>query len=1086
MLPGLSGHLVSEQVLERAITGGRSDAFDHARARRTLAAWRPCCDQLGPASGVRTLFEVAATSLTAVLGLPPPQSIEFRDGVIAAMIPAEPRAIGLIVASWGTRLDPLWRTAVVAARERGAAWSLMFNGTSLRIVSTGRLYARRYAEFNLDVAADDDLTAAALLTLITARVEPLVAASEREAGMVNRSLRIGVLAASTAVLSALVRRRPRQALDGAFEQALTVVYRILFLLFAEARRLVPLWHPVYRDSYSIDVLVDQLVKGAPSAGLWDAIGAVSRLLHAGCEAGDLRVNAFNGRLFAPASAPLANRRDLDDEAARRALVSITTRSAADGSGQERISYRDLGVEQLGAVYETLLDYTPVLDDEPGRNAPLVSLRTGSGLRKATGTFYTPRSLTRFLVHQTLDPLLKEVSPDEILRLRILDPAMGSGAFLVAACSHLAQAYESALIAAGSCQPHDLGPREHGAIRRTIAERCLFGVDINPMAVQLARLSLWLATLAADRPLSFLDHHLQVGDSLVGAWLGALRRPPTSSRRRTETANMPLFAGEAAVVDVMRYALPIRFSLAESPNDTAAEVRAKERALAALNRSETPLSKWKRVADLWCACWFSSHQKELESGFVELSDAVLTGRSALADGLAARYLADAHDTASARRFFHWELEFPEVFFARDGSPLAAAGFDAVVGNPPWDMLRADQDREDGRRPPKEDTRRLVRFARDSGLYTSGQLGHANRYQLFVERTMALTRPGGRIGLVLPWGLASDHGSAPLRRLLFSRTSVDTVVGFDNHDAVFPIHRSVKFLLATATAGRETNEIACRLGERDPSTLDAHDQDSRSWFPVTLTRSAIERLSGNDLSIPDLKSPADLAIAERLAALFPPLGDASSLAARFGRELNVTDDRAVLQHSGSGLPVFEGKHIDSFRIRRADTRWTISARDAAKLLSGRHLHRRLAYRDVASPTNRLTLIAAVLPAGCVSTHTVFCLRTPLSAAAQHFLCGLFNSFVLNYLVRLRVATHVTTAIVERLPVPGREDPSPAIQRIAALARVLSRREDGQALALLNATVARLYRFSVEEFRHVLGTFPLVRIVERDAAMRAFLEM
>ena len=1085
MLPGLSGHLVSEQVLERALSGGTTDAGSSGRARRTLSAWRPCCDQLGPASGLRTLFEVGVAPLVSALGLPAPRSIEYRDGVIAATIPAEAGSLGLVVASWGARLDPLWRVAVVTARERGALWSLMFNGTALRIVSAGRLYARRYAEFNLDLASDDDHTAAALLTLVATQVEPFVIASEREAGIVNRSLRIGVLDASTAVLGALVRRRPRPALEGAFEQALTVVYRILFLLFAEARRLVPLWHPVYRDSYSIDVLVGQLVKGAPSVGLWEALGAVSRLLHAGCNAGDLQVNAFNGRLFAPSSAPLADRRDLDDEAARRALVSITTRGAVDGSGQERISYRDLGVEQLGAVYETLLDYTPVLDDSPGsRKAPVVSLRTGSGLRKASGTFYTPRQLTRFLVRHTLDPLVRDALPEEILRLRVLDPAMGSGAFLVAACSHLAQAYESALVRTGSCQAHDLGPREHGAIRRTVAERCLFGVDINPMAVQLARLSLWLATLAADRPLSFLDHHLQTGDSLVGAWLSALRRPPTIARRRS-TANLPLFAGDAAVGDVMRHALPIRFSLAESPNDTAAEVRAKERALAALNRSDTPLSKWKRAADLWCACWFSSRSGELASGFLELTDALLSGKSALADGLAARYLADARDTASARRFFHWELEFPEVFFGRDGAPLPAAGFDAVLGNPPWDMMRADHGRQEDRRASREDTGRLVRFARDSGLYTSGQLGHANRYQLFVERAIALTRPGGRIGLVLPWGLAADHGSAPLRRLLFSRASVDTLIGFDNRDAVFPIHRSVKFLLATATAGQETTEIACRLGERDPSALDSHDSSSSAWFSVTLTRAAIERLSGHDLSIPNLRSAADLAIAERLAALFPPLGTPDSWGARFGRELNVTDDRAVLRGAGNGLPVIEGKHIDGFRLRRTDTRWTVSARDADRLLSGRHLRPRLAYRDVASPTNRLTLIAAVLPAGCVSTHTVFCLRTALSTAAQYFLCGVFNSFVLNYLARLRVATHVTTAIVERLPVPGRDDPSPAIRRIAALARVLSKREDRDALALLNATVAHLYRFSIDEFRHVLATFPLVPIEERDAALRMFVK-
>lgn len=455
-------------------------------------------------------------------------------------------------------------------------------------------------------------------------------------------------------------------------------------------------------------------------------------------------------------------------------------------------------------------------------------------------------------------------------------------------------------------------------------------------------------------------------------------------------------------------------------------------------------------------------------------------------MAARYLAEAHDIAAGRRFFHWELEFPEVFFDRHGSPLPAAGFDAVLGNPPWDMMRADLGREEDRVRLREDTRRLVRFVRDSGVYASGQLGHANRYQLFVERALALARPGGRIGMVLPWGLAADHGSAPLRRQLFSRASIDALVGLDNRDGVFPIHRSVKFLLVTATAGRETTRIACRLGEREPSALDSHDDHASAWFPVTLTRALIERLSGPDLSIPDLKSPADLAIAERLAALFPPLGDLRSWGARFGRELNVTDDRAVLRSDGKGLPVVEGKHIDGFRLRGADTRWTVSARDAERLLSGRHLRRRLAYRDVASSTNRLTLISTVLPAGCVSTHTVFCLRTPLPVSGQYFLCGLFNSLVLNYLVRLRVATHVTTAIVERLPVPGRDDPSPAMPRIAALARLLSRREDVSALARLNATVAHLYRFSAEEFRHVLAGFPLVPVEDRDAALRAFLEM
>ncbi len=247
---------------------------------------------------------------------------------------------------------------------------------------------------------------------------------------------------------------------------------------------------------------------------------------------------FNGRLFAPARTPLAERRDLDDEAARRAVLALSTRPAPDRAGRERIAYRDLDVEQLGAVYETLLDYEPrwlpagrPADGRPGS----VRLIRGSGIRKATGSFYTPQPIADYLVRRTLGPLVRDASPERILQLRIVDPAMGSGAFLVSACRYLAAAYEAALVRTGAYHGSDFGARERVAARRTIAERCLYGVDLNPMAVQLARLSLWLATLAADRPLTFLDHHLQAGDSLLGAWLSSLRRPPIPNRGRRRAA-----------------------------------------------------------------------------------------------------------------------------------------------------------------------------------------------------------------------------------------------------------------------------------------------------------------------------------------------------------------------------------------------------------------------------------------------------------------------------------------------------------------------------------------------------------------------
>jgi hypothetical protein len=219
------------------------------------------------------------------------------------------------------------------------------------------------------------------------------------------------------------------------------------------------------------------------------------------------------------------------------------------------------------------------------------------------------------------------------------------------------------------------------------------------------------------------------------------------------------------------------------------------------------------------------------------------------------------------------------------------------------------------------------------------------------------------------------------------------------------------------------------------------------------------------------------------LFPPLGDEGGWAARFGRELNATDDRTYFRAAGRGQPIVEGKQIEPFRVNLAAARCSIRARDAQRLLASRHQRARLAYRDVASATNRVTLIAAVLPPGCVSTHTVFCLRTGLTLQAQHFLCGVFNSLVVNYLVRLRVGTHVTTAIVERLPVPQQKDAPAAFRAIATTARQLARRHDPASLARLNAHVARLYQLSREEFEHVVDTFPLVSHEERDRALREF---
>jgi len=1086
MISGFGGQLVSEFFAERLLGEMNAVRLDVRRAHGEYARWRRSSSRLGPASTMRTMFETAALPLLTLCCETEPVDVLLTPALAVATVRRPPGDIVCVVTKWAERLDGAWHRAIAESIARRISWCIVTNGVLLRLIDPQQPYARRYAEFDLDAAADDERTFNLLWTILRAsgaELRALIDSSRAHAVGVSRSLKDGVLASSSIVLRALLsgRRSATASPDAAFDQALTIVYRVLFLLFAEARGLVPMWHPVYRDSYSIDALRSAAERPGPVPGLWDGVRAIARLAHAGCRLGELRVTPFNGRLFSPARTPLAERADLDDEAARASLVALTSTANPKG-GRERIEYRDLGVEQLGAVYETLLDYRPRIHNT---RPVAIDLERSGSLRKSTGTFYTPQPIADYLVRRTLGPLCQDRNLDEILELRVVDPAMGSGAFLVAACRFLAASCEDALIRSGR-HAGDIEEQERAALRRAVAERCLYGVDLNGTAVQLARLSLWLATLAADRPLTFLDHHLVVGNSLVGADLRRIVQTPPFGRRTMAAGPLPLFDRDR-LVEPLRETLPLRLALELVPDDTAEQVREKERALAKIWRPGSPFERWRRVADLWCAPWFDEDGGAIGKAFAPLLDAALGMKSGLPNRLTTDLLARVAKAAAAVQFFHWELEFPEVFFLQSGEPRERPGFDAVIGNPPWEMLRSDQ----AEGPPAAHCNRAIdRFTRESGIYPGRGDGHVNQYQLFLDRAISLTRTGGRVGLVLPGGLTSDRGSSALRKRLFSCCDVDALVAFDNQRSIFPIHRSTRFVLLTASRGGATSAIACRFGERDASALEMVSQDSAGGspaFPLVLPMALVERLSPDDLSVPDVKCAHDLAILERAATLFVPLGSDTGWRARFGRELNATDDRDVFRTDGRGLPIIEGKHVSPFRANLSATARSVLERNARRRLPRAPFERaRLCYRDVAGPANRTTLIAALLPAGCVSTHTLFCLKTPLDATAQHFLCAMFNSFVVNHLARLRVSTHVTTAIVEALPVPTRAQAGDRFEEIAALSRALSRTFDAAHGARVNAIVAGLYQLSPAEFRHVLGAFPLVPSEERDAVYLEYLSM
>ena len=1094
-LPGLSGTLFPSRFLAEIIVGagdeagGVLDCDRQRRHRRLQAWWRGVESTCGPASGLRALCDLVAMPLFAMLGYRA-RDIRFSDRHATGLLETRTgTALAFVLVPWSSHPSAAWRDAVETARRGGCAWCFVLAPPFLSLVDARGHASRRALEVTLPDVLDRRAVGAFLAVASAtafdrtrsapAPIDTLVADAARFQAGVRNDLQHGVVAALSALGPVLARRSSDRT---RFDEALTIVYRILFLLFAESRDLVPHRHPVYAGAYSVGLLCREAVAPEAPPGTWESLAAITRLSRLGARTQDLIVKPFNGALFARTSAPslearrpsrrVSNASMTHDAALRTALTTLGSRPGP--GGREPIAYADLGVEQLGAVYERVLDLDPTLveaDAEPAHQR--ATPRRHSQRRKESGTFYTPQSLAEFVVRRTLTPLVSGASSDRILALRVVDPAMGSGAFLVAACRFLAAAYEHALVDEGRYAETDVDADAKSDIRRLVAERCLAGVDVNPVAVQLARLSLWLTSLARGKPLGFLDHRLRAGNSLLGAAPDDLSR---LSGRTPRTA-LPLFEAAGLEDTLGRLVKPLR-QLMTRRDDTVEDVRLKESWWRSVMSDSAPLEPWRLACHVWSARWFT-HQCALSPAEMRtVIDAVL-GKQRTRAGFIGRHVAAARAAASTHGFFHWTLEFPDVFYDESGQPKPAGGFDAVVGNPPWEMLRRDP-----RAGTQHANSSTIRFIRESGLFPSCARGHVNLYQPFIDRALSIVRPGGRVGLVLPWGLASDDGAATLRHRLLEQDGLDTVVGLDNARGLFPIHRGVRFLVATATRGGGRREVRARFGVDTSDEVDrlpATDDPAQSSYPIRLTSDRVRQISGALCRIPDVRRNCDFALLDRLTREHPALGSVEGWTARFGRELNATDDRDSF--APRGLPVIEGKHISAFRVDLAHPSARIERRDARRRLPLAPFDRpRLAYRDVSGVSNRTSLIAAVLPAGVVTTHTLFCLKTTLPIERQHCLCALFNSFVLNAIVRMLMGGHITTSLIEQLPVPP-WSASPDELRIAELSTRLANGRSAAAEAALQSAVARRYRLNASEFERVLELFPLVASSDRRRASEAF---
>lgn len=874
-----------------------------------------------------------------------------------------------------------------------------------------------------------------------------------------------------------------------FQQLLHLAYRLIFLLTVEERGLL---HPdgasdevkhLYAEGYGLKRLRERSVKRSAHdhfSDLWEAMKIVVR----GLASGEPRLGlpALAG-LFAPDQCYALDAAKLENRALLLAIFRLSW--LRESGGLARVNWRDMGPEELGSVYESLLELVPQITQGGRTFAFATGGETKGNARKTTGSYYTPDSLVQVLLDSALEPVIADTiakNPqrpvEALLELSIVDPACGSGHFLLAAArclaSHVARLQAKGTPAAA----------EYRRALRQVVGRCIYGVDLNPMAVELCKVSLWMEALEPGLPLTFLNSHIQHGNALLGttpelmaggipdaAWdliEGDDKKTASALKKRNKKAaegqrgfdTLWSKAGEDGAAQVARAIA----ELDAAPDADADALARKESQWQGI--LESPAYRHQRfVADAWCAAFVWPKQPG------PLADAAPTNEvwRQLRDGqgkppaLTAKTVAEL---AEQYRFFHWHLQFPQVF--------ARGGFDVVLGNPPWDTLspdakeffsgyepairsqsKGDQEKtifrllkDPGIAAAWEQNRRGIFasafFLKESGrftLFAPGNLGKGdfNLYRLFVELALRLVQKRGFAAQIVPDGLYSGANSMAIRRELFENFRLDILFGFENTKEVwFPgVHPQAKFSLYAAQKGGTTDVFRASFCLRSPEALSAVRGGDTLKLPVTMVR----EFSPDALAIMEFRGQRDIDIARKMYARFPPLGRPVQGTAHrsYLRELESGHVQDLLTEDRAALPHYEGRMIAQYdhrakgyrsgRARSAvwedlpfgssqksiQPQWYVHADDVPEQAKLRIHEYRVGFCDVASPTNERTLVAAMLPRDCIAGDKVPTVLMKSSWPSFDLVLWLAaaNSFVIDFIVRMKVSLKMALTILDSLP-------------------------------------------------------------------------
>ncbi|MBN9389370.1 MAG: hypothetical protein J0I20_15185 [Chloroflexi bacterium] len=905
-------------------------------------------------------------------------------------------------------------------------WGIVTNGERLRLLRDSSLTTRpTYLEFDLRAMLEGEkYTEFALLYRLLHRtrlpegmsdvsrclLEQYHQQANDEGGRVRDGLRDGVQEALEKLGNGFLdhprNTRLKKALEEGqlsaidyYRELLRLVYRLLFLMVGEERHLIAnlvsdlesdetgttslaRQSAVYNDFYSVTRLRRMTEQPAVGRGsysdLWQGLLTTFRLLEDDTGATLLGISPLDGDLFGPEAIKNLQDTHLYNSVLLKAIRALSLYTDPATKTLRRVNYAALNVEELGSVYESLLDFRPVIDvsPRPGGYAA-TSFRLVSGTeRKTTGSYYTRTELVQELIKSALEPVLQDrlekagrdskARAAAILSIKVCDPACGSGHFLLAAARRLGT--ELARVRYGEDQP---SPENFRRSIRLVIARCIYGVDYNPLAVDLCKLALWLEGHSAGLPLSFLDSHIRWGNSLVGAWSHLVEtgipdeayNPVTGDDRAVASAfkkrNKEERDKQSGVVKGVAFSQPSLFEVApadpldklavlfreldDAPDLTVGEVRAKA---ASFSRLQVQEYDRKTLFNLWTAAFFLPFAKTGER-YPELPTTRILREYERSprNATQAELIGRANGLAAENGFFHWELEFPHIF-------KESGGFDVVLGNPPWERIKLQEEEHFVDTPyileapnKAERTRRIEewrhhkdafkreriqkfetakhqaeaesRFVRASKRYPLTAVGDVNTYALFAEQYRILLNSKGYSGIISPTGIATDETTKYFFSDLIINKNLVKLLGFINEERIFPdVLHNFKFCILITTGSQK------KIEKNDFTFLCFNfTQAQQQERHFELNRDDINLLNPNTGTCPIFRTKADADITKKIYKLVPILidekKDTNLWQIKFTSLFHMANDSDLFRKKNlkEHLPLYEGKMFYQFDHRFA---------------------------------------------------------------------------------------------------------------------------------------------------------------------------